>query len=137
MMLPLPSKSEAVLLDANVLIAISVSDHEHHRRSREWLGRSRRFATCPSTQGSLVRYLVRVATTDHALEVLRLLTASDRHEFWPDDAPFDAATLANVIGHRQVTDAYLARTAHRRHTRVATLDQGLALLRPQDALLIP
>ena len=84
-----------------------------------------------------MRYLVRMATTEHALQALQLLTTNDRHEFWQDDAPYDAATLADVIGHRQVTDVYLARSAHRRRSRVATFDRGLALLRPDDVVLIP
>ena len=132
----MPSKTDAVLLDANVLIALSVVDHEHHERARSWLGRRRRFATCPSTQGSLVRFLVRVASTDHAVDALRLIDENPRHEFWPDDAPYREKVLTGITGHRQVTDAYLAAAAHDRGTRVATFDRGLALLRPQATLLV-
>ncbi len=90
----MPSTTDALLLDANVLIAVSVVGHEHHRRAREWLGGSRRFATSPTTQGSLVRYLVRVASTDHAIQALDLIGANERHEFWPDDAPYAAPATA-------------------------------------------
>jgi len=131
------ASSEAILLDANVLIAASVVDHEHHRRARDWLGTVRHFATCPTTQGSLARYLVRVAGTDHAAEALKLINDNMRHEFWPDDAPYDAHVLAGVVGHRQVTDAYLVACAARRETQVATFDRGLGLLRPADTLLVP
>jgi len=133
----MPSTTDAVLLDANVLIALSVADHEHHARARRWLGNSRRFATCPSTQGSLMRYLVRVATTDHAVASLALLESNPQHEFWADDSPYDAEVLADVIGHRQVTDVYLAAAAARRSSQVATFDRGLALLRPRSVLLVP
>ena len=48
------------LLDANVLIALVVADHVHHDAAAEWLSASDAgFATCPITQGSLVRFLLR------------------------------------------------------------------------------
>lgn len=131
------STTDAILLDANVLIAATVADHVHHRRATRWLGRDRRFATCPSTQGCLARYLVRVSSSDHAVDALRLISASDRHEFWFDDAPYDAGTLAGVVGHRQVTDAYLVTAAARRGTRLATLDSGVAATWPSVAVLLP
>jgi toxin-antitoxin system PIN domain toxin len=128
--------SEAILLDANVLIAASVRDHEHHTRARAWLSGGHRFATCPSTQGSLIRFIVRVASVDHALDALSMLAASARHEFWPDTAPYDATVLRNVTGHRQVTDAYLAALAANRQSRLATFDRGLSLLRPDVVELV-
>lgn len=49
-----------VLLDANVLIALVVAEHVHHDAAADWLMASDTgFATCPMTQGSLVRFLVR------------------------------------------------------------------------------
>ena len=49
-----------VLLDANVLIALLVDDHVHHEAAENWLAEvSGHFATCPITQGSLMRLLVR------------------------------------------------------------------------------
>lgn len=128
--------SRSTLLDANVLIALSVTDHEHHEVARSWLGRRRRFATSPSTQGSLVRFLVRVASIEHAVAALALLVSSPRHEFWPDAAPYDEIVLRGVIGHRQVTDAYLAQQCLARSARLATFDRGLALLRPSIVELI-
>jgi len=128
--------TEAILLDANVLIAASVSDHKHHARAREWLAADRLFATCPSTQGSLIRFIVRVASIDHAFDALSMLAANGQHEFWPDTAPYDAALLRNVTGHRQVTDAYLAALAAGHRSRLATFDRGLSLLRPDIVELI-
>ena len=128
--------TDIVLLDANVLIALSIVDHEHHDRARRWLGPTRRFASTPSTQGSLVRFLVRVASTGHAIDALALLNRNERHEFWPDDQPYNAEILHQVVGHKQVTDAYLAAAAHARGSKMATLDRGLALLRPSIVELI-
>lgn len=49
-----------VLLDANVLIALVVAEHVHHDAAADWLMASDTgFATCPMTQGSLVRFLAR------------------------------------------------------------------------------
>lgn len=131
------TKTDPLLLDANVLIALTVRDHEHHRAATEWLGGRRRFATCPSTQGALVRFLVRVASAGHATEALRLLGSNPRHDFWPDDAPYDEQTLRGVLGHRQVTDAYLAQRCAARGSKIATFDRGLATLRPAAVVLIP
>jgi len=109
---------------AHALIAASVSDHEHHARARRWLAADRPFATCPSTQGSLIRFIVRVASVEHELDALSILTANEQHEFWPDAAPYDDSMLRNITGHRQVTDAYLAALAATKQSRLATFDCG-------------
>ncbi|HRB04338.1 MAG TPA: PIN domain-containing protein [Ilumatobacteraceae bacterium] len=118
-----------ILLDANVLIALTVADHVHHLQAEQWLAgrRSQGFATTPSTQGTLLRHLIRNAVpASSALQLLTLTTADPRHTFWPDDQPYDAAMLRGVIGHRQVTDAYLAGLARHRQSRIATFDAGFA-----------
>lgn len=53
--------TDAVLLDANVLIAVHFEDHFHFAIADAWL-KDRRFASTPSTQGSLLRYTLRIAT---------------------------------------------------------------------------
>jgi toxin-antitoxin system PIN domain toxin len=105
-----------VLLDANVLIALLVEDHVHHEAAEEWfVGTTEAIATCPITQGSLVRLLIREGQSGQAATALvSALMALPRHEFWPDDAAFDAVSLNGVVGLRQVTDAYLATRRRRR-----------------------
>lgn len=119
-----------VLLDANVLIALVVADHVHHDPAEAWLAElPDRIATCPITQGGLVRLLIREGRSpDTALTVLSALAADGRHEFWPDDVPYGRVPLKGVVGHRQVTDAYLAELAREHEGRLATFDQGLAML---------
>ncbi len=56
------------------------------------------------------------------------LTSDPRHEFWPDEVSYRAVSMTGVIGHRQVTDAYLAQLARVRDGRLASFDQGLAKL---------
>jgi len=118
------------LLDANVLIALVVADHVHHDPAEVWLAElPGHFATCPITQGSLVRLLIREGRSpDTALTVLSALAGDQRHEFWPDDGAYRRVCLKGVVGHRQVTDAYLAQLAREHDGRLATFDQGLARL---------
>ena len=125
-----------VLLDANVLIALCFSDHEHHERAVTWLGSRRVFASTPSTQGSLVRFALRLATPAHAGDLIEHLSANPRHEMWPDDLPYSRSLLRGVLGHRRATDAYLAEIADAREATLATFDAGLKLLRPTSVDLI-
>ena len=128
-----------VLLDANVLIALLVDDHVHHPAAENWFaGRDGNFATCPVTQGSLLRLLIREgqpATTARA--ILAGTTAQPQHEFWPDDLPYTEVPVHGIIGHRQVTHAYLAQLARARGARLATFDQAMAKLHADVADLVP
>jgi uncharacterized protein len=127
------------LLDANALVALVVADHVHHDAAEEWLQQlSGHFATCPTTQGALVRLLIREGQSPATvLAVLTGLAEDPRHEFWPSDLPYHAVPLRGVVGHRQVTDAYLAQLARAHAGRLGTLDQGLAKLHPDVADLLP
>lgn len=127
------------LLDANLLIALVVDDHVHHEAAELWsAARAAPFATCPSTQGSLVRFLVREgASGEEARRFLSEIVADDRHRFWPDDLSYEGVDLGAVVGHRQVTDAYLASLARAHAGRLATLDRGLAAIHPDVAELVP
>jgi uncharacterized protein len=127
------------LLDANVLVALVVAEHVHHDAAADWLSTSdAAFATCPITQGSLVRFLLRTGQpATAARDVVGALKSASRHEFWPDSVSFADVEIAGVVGHRQVTDAYLARLARSRNGQLATLDSGLAHLHSDVAVLIP
>jgi uncharacterized protein len=129
----------AVLLDANVLIALVVDNHVHHGHAEAWFTASRAaFATCPITQGSLMRLLIREGqTAESARTVLQEVTSSPRHEFWSDNASYHDIPVVGIIGHRQVTDAYLAHLARSYSARLATFDQALAKLHADVTDLIP
>jgi toxin-antitoxin system PIN domain toxin len=128
-----------VLLDANVLIALLVEDHVHHGAAENWfVGLSGNFATCPVTQGSLIRLLIREGQpAGAAREILSGTTADLRHEFWPDDVPYTDVPAQGMIGHRQVADAYLAQLARAHRSRLATFDQAMAKLHHDVAELVP
>jgi uncharacterized protein len=128
-----------VLLDANVLIALLVTEHVHHEAADAWfIADERRFATCPITEGSLVRLFIREGQSAETTKaVLSKMASHPRHEFWPDDLSYREVSMTGVVGHRQVTDAYLAQLARRHDGRLATFDQGLAKLHPDVVDLVP
>jgi uncharacterized protein len=126
------------LLDANALIALTLTDHEHHERAASWAATADRIGLCPIVEGALVRFLVRLGQGPAtAISLLDQLYASPRCEFWPDAISYRDADLAQVGGHRQVTDAYLVATAAERRARLATFDQALAATMPHHVALIP
>ena len=127
------------LLDANVLVSLIVSDHVHHGAAEAWFaGVDDSFATCPITQGSLVRLLIRGGqSAEDAHAVVTALAENSRHQFWPDSVSFTDFALRGVIGHRQVTDAYLAQLARANGGTLATFDRGLVALHPDVAVLVP
>ncbi|PZU45287.1 MAG: VapC toxin family PIN domain ribonuclease [Microbacterium sp.] len=126
------------LLDANVVIALVVREHVHHDDAHTWLRGVARAAVTPVVEGELVRYLVRIGVGAASVAaLLGAVRANHRIEFWPDDISYADVDLAHVVGHRQVTDAYLAASAERHGALLATFDRALADARPNQTLLIP
>jgi len=126
------------LADGNVLIALTVIDHVHHDLALAWFDATGPdLATCPITEGTLLRFLMRGGQrAAEAMAVLDAIRAQDWHSFWPDDIAYESSQMVGVIGHRQVTDAYLVALARRHGGHVATLDAGLAALHGDDVLLL-
>ncbi|CAN5730648.1 type II toxin-antitoxin system ribonuclease VapC29 [soil metagenome] len=126
------------LLDANVLVALASPDHVHHGHAHAWFAASGQFATTPLTQLALVRLLMRFGTpVAQAVAALDIVRAHDRHTFWSDDVWVDVASMAAVIGHRQVTDAHLVALARRYEGRLATFDRGLVAVHQTATVLVP
>ena len=128
---------KAALLDVNVLLALVWDGHVHHGNAHQWFRAqgTRAWATCAITQLGLVRLLSNPRITAasvtplDAVEVLRRLVAAKGHQYW-DDAPAVTSLAAfshvGLVGHRQVTDAYLLSLAALRKGALVTFDQGLA-----------
>lgn len=136
-----PADPEQVwLLDGNVLVALADTEHVHHQPARSWFAqRPFPFATCPITQGTLLRMLVLTRAVPNpaaAAQVLTKFTAHPRHRFWPAVLAYSEVSWKGVLGHRQITDAYLIALAHKRGGRLATFDRGLAALHQDIAFLI-
>jgi toxin-antitoxin system PIN domain toxin len=128
----------ALLADGNVLVALTVVDHVHHRAASEWFEEAEpRLATCPITQGTLLRFLIREGQSAlDAMAVLDGIRSQEWHEFWADSIPYESSQVAGVMGHRQVTDAYLVALARHHGGTLATLDRGLATLHGTDVHLL-
>ena len=130
------------LLDVNVLIAMAWPWHEARTKVLEWLSRHAAdgWATCPLTQIAFVRVLSNPAfslnapaPTD-ALALLQSNLAHPSHQFWPDEVSFPKALepfLPKLVGHQQVTDAYLLGLAIHKKGKLATLDRGIVDLLPE------
>ena len=130
------------LADGNVLVALLLETHIHHERAHRWLSELEedRFATCPTTQGTLLRVHMRLSTEGSAAATWKALHAVSRHpahEWWNDSLDYLEVPHRNLQGHRQVTDAWLAELARRRGGRVATLESGFATLHADVAVLLP
>src|SRR5437660_11826281 len=99
------------LLDSNVLIALASRNHTLHDRARNWFGSIENFATCPITEGSLVRFAF-YANPNSGLSfgksLLQAFKAMKNYVFWPDDLSYLKVPDTGIYGHKQVTDAYLA-----------------------------
>jgi toxin-antitoxin system PIN domain toxin len=127
------------LLDANVLVALTVEEHEHHERARLWASGLSSFALCPVVQGAMMRFFLRMGESyATAVAVLRGVHERPGCTFWPDDLSYHDADLPGVRGHRQLTDAYLVALARsRRDAILVTLDQGLHEMAPGGSFLLP
>jgi uncharacterized protein len=133
------------LLDTNLLIALLWPSHERHDLAVKWFTRHRAkgWATCPITQAGFVRIVSNPAFSRdavqprEAIQVLSANTAAKDHAFWADALPVAEAvafTGARLMGHQQVTDAYLLGLAIRRGGILATLDQRImTLTEPKSA----
>lgn len=130
------------LLDVNVLVALSVDVHVHHRQARAALnGFSGGWATCPLTEAALVRLLLNPAITGRqvsAFEALELLAGIRAHPNW--HFIDDGSSLADpeidirpLIGTKQVTDFHLVNLAAGSDALLTTFDARIgASLSPAD-----
>ena len=133
------------LLDTNMLIALLWPSHVQHDLAAKWFGRHRAkgWATCPLTEVGFVRIVSNPAfsrdavTPREAASLLAANTSASDHELWPDELAFAEASAfagARLVGHQQVTDAYLLGLALHRGGVLATLDQRItALVEPKSA----
>lgn len=130
------------LFDGNVLVAGTLADHPHHQRIRRWRLETSadRFATCPVTEGTLLRLHMQFARDKSAAAAwvaLESVHAHPKHVFWKESLAYLEIDPTRLTGHRQVTDSWLAELARRKGGKLATLDEALAALWPDSTCLIP
>lgn len=124
------------LLDANALIALGWPRHEHHPRMISWFRQHARagWASTALTQSAFVRIVSQPAFSGRAIaisEVAELLlrnTAHARHRLVAMDFGFAdvlSACTGGILGHRQITDAWLLTAAIRNGMKLLTFDAGI------------
>ena len=130
-------KPARALLDVNVLIALLDADHIHHRRASQWLAEhiTAGWASCAITQNGCVRIMSQpgypnpLPTAQVAARLAE--AASTRHHlFVPSNASLLDAELfdtGQLLGHRQVTDAWLLGLAVVHGLRLVSFDGGLPM----------
>ena len=132
---------KASLLDVSVLVALFWSSHASHQKALEWLERhaDAGWATCPQTQASFVRIVSNPSFSKSSTTVQEatLLLAENldcpEHQYWPADVNyFDAIKpfADRIVGHQQVSDAYLLGLAIHHKGKLVTLDRAILDLIP-------
>ena len=130
-------EQRCALLDVNVLIALLDADHLHHKRAAAWLAANIKsgWASCAITQNGCVRIMSQPGYPNAlpaagVAQRLREATEAEHHRFVPGDVSlldpqhFDADQL---LGHRQVTDAYLLGLAVWHGLRFVTFDVNMPM----------
>lgn len=139
------------LLDVNVLIALLDADHLHHARASAWLSANiaAGWASCAITQNGCVRIMSQPGYPNalpaaRVAQRLREATDTAHHQFLHDGLSlldtehFDTAQL---LGHRQVTDAWLLGMAVAHGLRLVSFDASLPMrvvrgAKPQHVVLL-
>ena len=129
------------LLDVNLLIALLWPRHEAHDKAQRWFAENAHYgwATCPITQAGFIRIVSNPAFSRHslspkdALGILKDSLEHRGHRFWTEDISVPdafAVSSQRLVGHQQVTDAYLLGLAVHRKGKLATFDASLPELLP-------
>jgi uncharacterized protein len=132
---------KTALLDVNVLVALLWPAQESHPKVHNWFTRrsSEGWATCPQTQAGVVRIVSNPAFSPSAVspaeatQALKKSLAHPNHEYWPADVSYLEATEPfgnQIVGHKQVSDAYLLGLAIHHGGSLVTMDRGILELVP-------
>ena len=127
-----------LLLDVNVLIALFDDDHFFNGKARARFARPKlQIATCPLVENGVMRVLNAPRYSklgplgfEPVRQRLIQITKDTDHQFWPDDVSVRSAGVIqfeHLLGHNQLTDAYLLALAVKHGGSLATFDQAVAL----------
>jgi toxin-antitoxin system PIN domain toxin len=133
------------LFDINFLIALAWPNHQFHSITSDWFARNRNqdWATCTVTQLGFIRlssnrsYLQNTEKTpEEARLLLAELISQPRHRFLSDaPAPISLTEVSRIMGHQQLTDAYLLGVARVSRAKLVTFDRRLAALADKQSLV--
>jgi len=127
--------SNFLLLDINVLIALSWPNHPFHSAATRRMDGSReRWATCALTQLGFIRISSTASanpspkTPAEAAALLAMMTSDPLHVYIESLEPPAKTWMQRAHGASQVTDAYLLALAERHGATFLTFDRKLAAL---------
>ncbi len=139
------SEGRPLLLDVNALLALAWPNHQFHVAVLARLEKrpSPRWATCALTQLGFVRLssnpkIVEVRKTPaEAVALLTALTQDRQHEYLETlpALPLIANVFRGLLGHQQVTDAYLLGVAETNGATLLTLDRRIVPPGTAEALV--
>jgi toxin-antitoxin system PIN domain toxin len=129
------SEESLLLLDVNALMALAWPNHQFHGAVVARLEQrpTPRWATCALTQLGFVRLssnpvIVQVRKTPaQAVSLLTALTSDQQHVFLEvlPELSSVVTVFRHLLGHQQVTDAYLVAVAKAGGATLLTLDRRL------------
>lgn len=134
-----------MLLDVNVLLALTWDQHVHHGVAHRRFSELATWSTCSVTEAGLLRLLLteqvvgRKVSGAEALAQLGAIRAVAGWSFLDDVASLGAPAidLRVLMGRRQVTDLQLVNLAAAHGTRLVTFDAGIReSLVPADRHLV-
>lgn len=133
-----------LLLDVNVLLALAWPNHQFHAAVTELMTVTEPpWATCAVTQLGFIRLssnpaAVGVAKSPaDAAALLELLVQHPQHRYLESLPSPVSVRFDSILGHRQVTDAYLVWLAQQHGARLLTFDSRLKGLGTNCEILEP
>lgn len=124
------------LLDTNTLIALTDTEHQHHRQAQDWFNASSKhvWGICPLTEAGFIRITTNIKSypnprsPQQAIAILQMLKAFPLFWYWGIEESWVTLTApfaARISGHQQVTDAYLLGLAIKKDLVLVTFDKGV------------
>jgi uncharacterized protein len=122
------------LLDVNVLLALSLPNHQHHGAATDWFDRGQQWATTPITEAGYLRLLINPRVVGYAIAPTQAINALGTmrqmagHAFLPDHSSLADAVINvdSLAGSTQVTDYHLINLAATNGLIFATFDGSLS-----------
>ncbi|PRY57063.1 hypothetical protein BCF74_11768 [Knoellia remsis] len=135
------STPPTLLFDVNVLVALALTNHVHHRGAHRALASTNSWATTPVTEAGFFRLMTNPAVTGmpltgrQAADTLAGMRALPTWRFLPDPSSLAAPVIDTtvLVGHQQVTDFHLVNLAAFHGAILGTFDAALVTaLAPAD-----
>jgi predicted nucleic acid-binding protein len=108
----------------------------HYRATQIWFDAvgKKNWGVCPLTEAGFIRVTTNPAyrgpnrTVHQASAILSELAKHSGYRYWPITQPWSVLTMpfsARILGHQQITDAYLLGLAIKESGTLVTFDRGI------------